>query len=151
VREEAIDAKPFPKGALIAAALLVGSSLVFAAVARMTDIGATRLEVAPAAEELDVTFTDLPGGSVGVVESATNRQIAELKPGQSGFVRVVMRGLAHDRKIRGIGPEAPFRIARHTDGQSTLTDLATGEVVTLTAFGGSNAQAFEQFLAMGRK
>jgi len=151
VREEAIDAKPFPKGALIAGALLIGTSLFFAAVARTTDIGATRMEVAPAVETLDVTFADLPDGSVGVTEAATQRQLAELKPGQSGFVRVVMRGLAHDRTMRGIGPEQPFRIARHTDGQSTLTDLATGEVVLLTAFGASNALAFEQFLAMGRK
>jgi len=150
VNEDAIDAKPFPKGALIAGAVLIGATLVFATVARLTDFGATRLAVAQPVESLDVVFTDLPGGSVGVIDAATNKTLAELKPGHSGFVRVVMRAKARDRAALGIESDKPFRIARHADGQSTLTDLATGGIVTLTAFGGSNAQAFEQFLDMGR-
>lgn len=147
---EHIDEKPFPRGALIGGALLIGATLVFATVARLTDIGATRMAVAPATEMLDVKFADLENGSVGVIKAGTEEMIAELKPGESGFVRVVLRGLARDRMALGLGPEQPFRIARHTDGLSTLTDLATGEVVTLTAFGASNAAAFEQFLNLGR-
>lgn len=143
---DAIDAKPFPRGALLAGGILIGVSLMFALVARTTDIGATRLDVAPVVKALDVNFTDLANGSVAVVSVAEKRVLAELAPGQSGFVRVVMRGLARDRMVRGIGPTEPFRIARHSDGQSTVTDLATGEVVTLTAFGSNNAAAFEQFL-----
>ncbi len=88
---------------------------------------------------------------MGVLAAADKRLLAELEPGQSGFVRVVMRSLARDRLVRGIGSGEPFRITRHADGQSTLTDLATGEVVTLSAFGFSNAAAFEQFLEQGRK
>ena len=148
---DAIDAKPFPAGALYAGAFLIGATMLFAAVARLTDIGATRLEVAAPVETLDVLFTDMEGGSVGVLAAADKRLLAELEPGQSGFVRVVMRSLARDRLVRGIGSGEPFRITRHADGQSTLTDLATGEVVTLSAFGFSNAAAFEQFLEQGRK
>jgi putative photosynthetic complex assembly protein len=151
VHEEAIDAKPFPKGMLVAAGAMVLLSLVFAATARLTDIGATRFEVAPVVTQRDLFFTDLPGGAVGVVDAASKQQIAALEPGQNGFVRVVMRGLARSRMVKGAGQDVPFRLASHTDGLSTLTDLATGEVVMLTAFGAGNAQAFEQFLAKGRK
>jgi putative photosynthetic complex assembly protein len=136
---------------LVAAGAMVLLSLVFAATARLTDVGATRFEVSPVVEQRDLFFKDLPGGSIGVVDAASKQQIADLKPGQNGFVRVVMRGLARSRFVKGAGADVPFRLASHTDGYSTLTDLATGEVVMLTAFGAANAQSFEQFLVKGRK
>lgn len=140
----------FPKGALIAGALLMAVSIAFAAVAKLTDVGATRLTIAEPLESLDLVFKDLTNGSIGVVSTREARQIAELAPGESGFVRVVLRGLARGRLVNGGGMDEPFRLTRHTDGQTTLTDLATGRVVTLSAFSRGNAAAFEQFFAMGR-
>jgi putative photosynthetic complex assembly protein len=143
---EVIETRPFPRGALIAGAFLIGTSLLFATVARLTDLGATRLELAPVTASRDLTFKDLADGSIAVYDAGLNKEIAELAPGQSGFVRVVMRGLARERMISGAGPDVPFRLRQHSDGIASLEDLATGQVVTLTAFGSSNAQAFAQFM-----
>jgi putative photosynthetic complex assembly protein len=134
VHEEAIDAKPFPRGMLIAAGAMIGLSLIFAASARLWDFGATRVVYAPVVEQRDLMFADAINGSVDVIDAGKKQLIAELKPGQDGFVRVVMRG----------------HCTRHSDDALTLTDLATGEVVMLNAFGGMNRKSFEQFLAMGR-
>jgi putative photosynthetic complex assembly protein len=150
VHEEAIDAKPFPKGMLIAAGALVAMSIVFATAARLWDFGATRVAYAPVTEQRELVFTDLANGSVGVIDAGLKQQIAELRPGQDGFVRVVMRSMARDRAIAGAGADTPFRLARHSDDTLSLTDMATGEVVMLNAFGAMNRKSFEQFLALGR-
>jgi putative photosynthetic complex assembly protein len=149
MHEEAIDAKPFPRGMLIAVAAMVGLSMLFAASASLWDFGATRIEYAPVTESRDLVFKDLQNGSVGVVDAVRSEQIAEVKPGQDGFVRVVMRSMARDRAVRGVGSDVAFRLARHADDMLSLTDLATGEVVMLNAFGAMNTKAFEPFLAMG--
>jgi putative photosynthetic complex assembly protein len=150
VHEEAIDAKPLPRAILIAGAALIGLSIIFALSARVWDFGATRLEYAPVTDQRDLVFKDLDNGSVGIVDAVRNQQIAEVKPGHDGFVRVVMRSMARDRALLGVGNDVPFRLARHTDDMLSLTDLATGEVVMLNAFGTMNRRAFEQFLALGR-
>lgn len=150
MHEEAIDAKPFPRGMLIAVAAMVGLSMLFAASASLWDFGATRIEYAPVTESRDLVFKDLQNGSVGVVDAVRSEQIAEVKPGQDGFVRVVIRSMARDRAVRGVGSDVAFRLARHADDMLSLTDLATGEVVMLNAFGAMNTKAFEPFLAMGR-
>ena len=110
--EEAIDAKPFPRGMLIAVAAMVGLSILFAASASLWDFGATRIEYAPVTDSRDLVFKDLKNGSVGVVDAAGQQQIAEVKPGQDGFVRVVMRSMARDRAVRGVGSDVAFRLAR---------------------------------------
>lgn len=150
MREEAIDAKPFPRGMLIAVAAMIGLSILFAAAASLWDFGATRIDYAPVTDSRDLVFKDLQNGSVGVVDAAGQKQIAEVKPGHDGFVRVVMRSMARDRAVRGVGADVPFRLARHADDMLSLTDLATGEVVMLNAFGAMNTKAFEPFLALGR-
>ena len=150
MHEEAIDAKPFPRGMLIAVAAMVGLSMLFAASASLWDFGATRIEYAPVTESRDLVFKDLQNGSVGVADAVRSEQIAEVKPGQDGFVRVVMRSMARDRAVRGVSADVAFRLARHADGTLSLTDMATGEVVMLNAFGAMNTKAFEPFLAMGR-
>lgn len=150
MHEEAIDAKPFPRGMLIAAAAMIGLSIVLAGSARLWDFGATRVAYAPVVDQRDLHFTDLEAGSVGVVDADRQQQIAELKPGEDGFVRVVMRSMARDRAVAGIQSDKAFRLARHNDGTLSLTDLATGEVVMLNAFGAMNTKAFEPFLALGR-
>lgn len=146
---EAIDSRPFPKGALIAGAFLVTASLALATMARLTGFGATHLDLAPVTVQRDLAFKDMPGGAIGIYDVKADSQIALLAPGESGFVRVVMRGLARERTIAGAGPELPFRLETHTDGMSTLQDLATGRTVTLRAFGEDNAEAFLKLLDAG--
>ncbi len=149
MHEEAIDVKPFPRSVLIAAAALIGMSILFALSAKLWDFGATRVEYAPITQSRELFFKDLPDGSVGVVDARLNTELAALKPGHDGFVRVVMRSMARDRTVLGTTADVPFRLALHADDTLSLTDLATGEVVMLNAFGAMNRKSFEQFLAMG--
>jgi len=144
----AIDTEPFPRGALIAAAAVIGFSLVATTAVRLERLAAPRvpmLQAAPA-DYVDLRFADQPDGSVSVRDSRTGALIASLAPGTNGFVRGVMRGLAHDRKRRGLDAGPPFRLAESDRSRLTLEDMATGRLVDLEAFGSSNRDAFLKLL-----
>lgn len=135
-----------PTGALVAAATLIGLTIVFATVARLTDTGATRLTLAPVVESRALLFSDTPEGGVAVFDARDHSQVAVLPAGNHGFVRVVLHGLAQDRAVSGHGANEPFHLNRLQDGSSVLADPVTGRVVTLNAFGASNLAAFTQLL-----
>jgi hypothetical protein len=69
-----------------------------------------------------------------------------VNPGEGGFIRGVMRGLARDRISRHIGAEPPFRLALSADGQLTLFDTATGRLIDLESFGQGNRDSFFDLL-----
>ena len=68
------------------------------------------------------------------------------EPGSNGFIRVVLRGLARERKLGDIGAQPPFRLTRFSNGQITLTDTSSGKQIDLDAFGSSNTQAFARLM-----
>ena len=90
-------------------------------------------------------FVDDAGGVV-VLDAGTGAEIERIAPGEDGFVRSVMRGLANERKSRAIGPEAPFSLVLHADGSLWLDDPATDRHVVLSAFGVDNVSAFARLL-----
>lgn len=139
--------KPFPRLALVGAAALLGFAMLAAAGSRLTDIGTTELPPAEPAASRDLHFEDLPDGSLVVVTAAAERQLVDmLAPGGGGFVRGVLRGLNRDRKLRGIGPEEPYRLTRWRDGRLSLSDSATGMRIDLEPFGPTNIEAFARML-----
>jgi putative photosynthetic complex assembly protein len=145
----AIDTEPFPRGALIAASALIGFSLVATTVARVTRLSAPPGSVAAAetpVRSIAIRFFDEANGSVSVRESGADKVVATLQPGTNGFIRSVMRGLAHDRKRRGIGAQTPFLISQSRDGHVTLEDPATARRIDLEAFGQTNRDAFAALL-----
>lgn len=144
----ALDRDPFPRGALIAAGALVAVSLAVTATARLagfTPLTAPKPTSAPE-QWIDLRFVDEPDGSVRVKNGDDDRDVATLAPGTNGFVRGVVRGLAHERKVRGIGAAPPFRLAQWKGGRLVLLDTATGRRIDLDAFGVSNKDAFVQLL-----
>lgn len=146
----AIDSEPFPRGALIAASSLIVISLVATAAVRLTRLNAPSPQASTTQpmpyDSVDLRFIDEADGSVSVRDSHTNRLVASVKPGVGGFVRGVMRGLAHDRQRRGISAEPPFRLSEWKGGRLSLEDTATGRVIDLEAFGSTNRDAFLQLL-----
>jgi putative photosynthetic complex assembly protein len=144
----AIDTQAFPRGALIAAGALIGFTLLATTFVRLERLGSTTVaSVRPApVRAVDVRFTDEADGSVNVHDGRDGHVIETLAPGTNGFVRSVMRGLAHERKRRGLGPAQPFRVAQARGGQLTLEDPATGRLIDLDAFGAPNALAFAEML-----
>lgn len=141
------DNKPFPRGPLIGAAVLIVASIAAAATVRSTGEGALETPRANVLAERALVFVDRVDGGIDVVDGRDNRRIETLVPGSDGFMRATLRGLVRDRKSRGIGPETPFRLTARTDGRLTLDDPATGRLIDLAAFGPTNAAAFARLLA----
>lgn len=141
------DSKRFPKTALIGAALLIGISISFAAFARLSGVGVSKVQTTTPAVQRDLRFVDGKDGSVEVHAAADDTLVAVLPPGTSGFVRVVMRGLASDRKRLGGSDDQPFRLTRWDDGRLSISDPVTRKVVHLDGFGQPNRQAFAQLLS----
>lgn len=142
--------RPLPRAALIGAAALVGVAIASALVARLGDIGGTRLALTTPVEVRELRFADRDDGAVVVIDGPTGIVTDAFAPGTNGFVRGALRGLARERKRQDIGAEPPFRLARWTDGRVTLSDPTTGRVVDLVAFGPTNAAAFTRLLTAQR-
>lgn len=145
-----IDTEPFPRFALIAAAVLIAGSITAAAAGRYVRLNNPEPSVYANATPVaarDLTFFDMADGSVEVRDAQDARVLFVAAPGTNGFIRGVMRGMARDRRARGIGQEPGFRLAQWADGRLSLEDLATGRQIELSAFGGTNRAAFAQLLA----
>ncbi|MBC7584836.1 MULTISPECIES: photosynthetic complex assembly protein PuhC [unclassified Tardiphaga] len=139
------------KGGILAGCGLVLFALVTVTTSRLTGVGEVRMTVPAAVESLDLNFMDGQGGAVLVLDHRDGQVIDTLPPGSNGFVRVVLRGLARERKLGDIGPQPPFRLSRHANGQLTLTDTSSGKKVDLDAFGAANVGAFARLMQVGAK
>jgi len=95
---------------------------------------------------VDLRFNDEPDGSVRIIRAADNGLAGTVHPGEGGFIRGVMRGLARDRISHNIGEQPPFRLSLSGDGQLTLLDTATGRLIDLESFGQGNRDSFFDLL-----
>ncbi len=107
--------------------------------------------VAPVATRT-LRFADRADGAV-VIEDVDAGSIAQvIEPGQqTGFIRGVMRGLARDRRMHGVGEAPPFSLTLWRDGELSLTDTVTGRSIELTAFGATNRAAFAALLPQEKR
>jgi putative photosynthetic complex assembly protein len=144
--DEAAHEIRIPKGALLAAGALVLFALTATATARFTGVGTVQMTLPAMVESLDLQFEDSPDGALLVYDANDRKLLHSLAPGESGFVRVVLRGLARERMLASIGREPPFRLARFENGQLTLTDTANKKQIDLNAFGSSNLAAFARLM-----
>lgn len=147
-----IDRETFPRWTLIAAACLISASIAGAAFARHARLAAESEAAAFASHSApllvrDLRFVDTPDGAVEITDAETARMVYVAEPGTGGFIRGVMRGLARDRRARGMDRTLAFRLAEWPDGRLTLDDLATGKQIELSAFGADNRAAFRRLLA----
>ena len=148
----AIDAQPFPKGALYAAAALIGATLLL--------VGGSRLQQTlhptptPAISDVhggvlqsrSLLFADGPNGEVLVQDTDTGATL-HVEPRSEGFVRGVLRALARQRAIQQLGQDAgAFTLTTHENGSLWLTDEATGDRIELGGFGADNRAAFASLL-----
>jgi putative photosynthetic complex assembly protein len=131
-----------PRAALVAAAVLVLGTTIFAAIAKRTGIGTTHVPAATAVQVRNLRFTDRPDGGVEVMDADAGRVIATFAPGTNAFARATLRGLARERRRESQGAETPFRLTRWADGRLSLDDPATTRHIDLEVFGPTNAAAF---------
>jgi putative photosynthetic complex assembly protein len=138
----------FPRGALFGAIALVCFAIAAASAARLGGIGVTRVADADAIATRELRFVDRTDGGVDVVAAESNRTIDILPPGQDGFVRIVLRGLARERIRQDQERHIPFRLTRWADGRLSVEDPATGRRVDLGAFGAVNAASFAKLMTV---
>jgi putative photosynthetic complex assembly protein len=93
-------------------------------------------------------FRDRADGGIDVLDADSGASIGVVEPGSQGFVRGALRGLAQERKRRGLGAEAPFELSARAGGALVLADPATGRRVELASFGPVNAGAFARWLPL---
>ncbi|WP_404372862.1 photosynthetic complex assembly protein PuhC [Sphingomonas sp. MMS24-J45] len=143
-----------PRGALIMAAALVATAVAATSIARIAQIPpAASPALVRAADHAQVVktrtlrFSDRPDGSVEIQDVGTGQTALLLERGSnSGFIRGVMRGLARERRMHGVGAEAPFALTLWSDRQLSLTDTVTGRSIELNAFGSTNRATFVDLL-----
>jgi putative photosynthetic complex assembly protein len=147
----ALDTEPFPKFALISASALVGLSLIATTAVRLSrtlapEAPATSAAASASVASLDLRFKDQPDGSIRITRASDDGLAGTVHPGEGGFIRGVMRGLARDRISRHIGAEPPFRLSLAQDGDLSLLDTATGRLIDLESFGEGNRASFFDLL-----
>jgi putative photosynthetic complex assembly protein len=143
---EAIHEPVVPRGGIFAAAALILFALAAVTTVRLTGVGGAHMTLPAAVESRDLRFEDGEKGAVLVFDANDRRLVDTLAPGSNGFIRVVMRGLARERRLGDIGAEPPFRLTRYAGGQITLTDTSTGKQIDLGAFGSTNTEAFARLM-----
>lgn len=137
---------PFPRGALLLAAIAVTSSIALAAVGRATGIADSTPTAAPVLSRA-LLFRDRADGAVVVFDADhPSAPIAILAPETNGFLRATMRGLARQRLRQDASIDVPFRLTGWADGRLTLEDPTTGRRVEMVAFGITNEEAFARLL-----
>lgn len=144
----AIHEPVVPKSGIVAAAALVLFSLATVTTARLTGTGGVHMTLPAAVESRDFQFEDGKNGAVLVYDAGSRELVDTLAPGSNGFIRVVLRGLARERKLGDIGKQPPFRLTRFVNGQITLTDTSTGKQIDLDAFGSANTEAFARLMKL---
>lgn len=136
----------FPRAVLLGAMALVITSMLLAYGTRQSGVGVTRLPTAEAVSSRMLRFEDRADGAIGVWDTQSNELVQVLAPGTNGFVRGVMRGLARDRKLLGVGHDDAFKLVRWADGRLSLEDPTTGRNIALEPFGADNSRVFARFL-----
>ncbi len=139
-----------PRGALMMAGALVLASIAATSVVQIAGIPhSASPELVRAAEGAtpvatrNLRFTDRKDGAVIIEDVGTGKNALTIEPGtNSGFIRGVMRGLARERRMNGVGQEPPFTLTLWKDGQLSLTDTVTHRSIELNAFGTSNRATY---------
>lgn len=147
-----------PRGTILLAASFMLFALAATAIVRLAGLAPAASPVASRAEagteplrSRTLRFVDRADGAVVIRDVGQGATAAIIAPGEkTGFVRGVMRGLARERRMHGIGDGPPFTLTLWTNGHLSLTDTATGRSIELTAFGSANRAAFAALLPPGK-
>jgi len=143
-----------PRGALIMAGALVVLAITATSIMRIAQIPPSAspallraAEHAQVVKTRNLRFSDRADGAVVIEDVGTGNTALMLERGSnSGFIRGVMRGLARERRMHGVGAEAPFALTLWDDRQLSLTDTVTGRSIELNAFGSTNRATFVDLL-----
>lgn len=139
---------------LIANPLAVGGAMIAATLVGVLAAGGfdqpQDKPVGGAVAARDLRFEDRRDGGVDIIDARAGTAVSVIAPGEGGFVRATLRGLARERKREELGRDTPFRLTVWGDGRLTLEDPATGRFVDLGAFGQTQVETFARLITAGR-
>jgi len=137
-------------GGIVLLSILLTASVTFGFVEKSSVPSKARAEAGvTAVNERTLRFFDESDGTVRVEDGSSGEVLARFGLGEGGFIRASVRSLVHQRRIRGLGPEVPFRLTEWETGAMTLLDPATGRSVEVNAFGPENRRVYAQLLERG--
>lgn len=125
---------------------IVVLTVILAAVASFTGGGARYAPEGAPIATAELRFEDGARGLVTVDNAVTGARLIEYGENEGVFVRAIMRTVARQRRIRGLGRETPVRLSRFDGGHLWLIDPASGVQMYLNAFGPDNLAAFNDIM-----
>jgi putative photosynthetic complex assembly protein len=131
-----------PRRALLGGGAALALILAGVATARLSGFDTREPDAGTVARRM-LRFVDRPDGGVAV-SGAT----LDVMHGEQGFLRGTLRGLARERKRRGLSGNEPLQLIGRADGRLTLADPTTGERIDLESFGPTNAAVFARWLEL---
>ncbi|MEA3639156.1 MAG: photosynthetic complex assembly protein PuhC [Lamprobacter sp.] len=145
------EGRPFPRGVLIGAALLIAFVIAAAAMVRLTGVGGVEMPFAPVVEARELVFEELGGGLTMATLPGPNGAdrdavVGLMESGVDGFAMGVMRGMVRDRNARDLPLDAPYQLALLEDGRLVFRDPSVGTEIDLRAFGPTNMASFSKLL-----
>ncbi|MBI1265635.1 MAG: hypothetical protein GC187_12990 [Alphaproteobacteria bacterium] len=130
---------------------IVVLTVILAAVASFTGSGARYAPEGVPVAVTELLFEDGERGLVTVHDAATGARLIAYGENEGVFVRAIMRTVARQRRMRGLGREIPVRLTRFDGGQLWLIDPASGVDLYLNAFGPDNLAAFAEIMERGQE
>ncbi|MEO1000635.1 MAG: photosynthetic complex assembly protein PuhC [Pseudomonadota bacterium] len=127
------------------AGLVIATLLMVTAAVMLGVEPAGQPEPSPVIAERSVIVYAGDAGAALITDPAGG-VIADLGPGEAGFITGVERGLARQRMQHGVPLHAPVTLTRHENGRFVLTDPETGWSIELTHFGAANEANWAQLL-----
>jgi len=98
------------------------------------------VNVSPIVAARELHFYDTADGKILITDK---NGIEVLVVGaEGGFMRAVLRSLAQERVLMGIGPEEPFELVANRIGVVSIIDHITGRKIDVSSFGKTNAEIF---------
>ncbi len=137
---------PLPRGLLYAMATLVLASLIGVTAVRLSGVE-VRAPDAGTVVSRSLHFKDGTDGSVIAIDATTGQEVLR-DNAEGGFLRGALRVMSRERRMRGLGPDAPFELLGRADGRLTLLDTATNVRIEVESFGPTNAAAFARLLTV---
>ena len=142
------DYAPYVLGGLALAALLLVTVARVSGISSQSDVAQVAARAVVNSRQL--RFEDGQAGAVEVYDWRDGALLASFPSGDGSFVRGVLRSMTRERRALEAGAEAPFLLARRSDGALTISDQATGRTIVLNAFGPDNAGVFARLLDAGQ-
>ena len=99
-------------------------------------------------KELSIRFQAYDGSKV-LVYNDENKLLVDSGVGPNGFVQVVYKGIAYERKKKSVSNSKPVKLVLYEDGRLAIVDDSTSWSLQLGSFGPKNASVFGDLLSKG--